>query len=107
MPIDIQKVHMLALHSPRGANAIIGQLCILVGSVPALDYMIEAPRLFTRGIELQPFPFHNDPGGRLRILLELCNKIIFCHSPARGFELARREKSRLQYLPSLAIEVLT
>ena len=43
--IDVEQVEVLALYSPSGANAIVGKLVILVGRVPALDYLVEPIRL--------------------------------------------------------------
>jgi hypothetical protein len=42
---DVEQVEVLTLHSPSGANAIVRKLVILVGRVPALDYLTEPVRL--------------------------------------------------------------
>src|SRR6267142_4855836 len=56
---DIEQVEVLALHPPSGANAIVGKLGILVGGIPALDYLIEPFRLVIWSIKLQPFSLND------------------------------------------------
>ena len=53
--IDIEQVEVLTLHSPRGANAIVRKLGILVGGIPASDCLTKPFRLVIGPIKLQPF----------------------------------------------------
>src|SRR5262245_20258596 len=54
---NIEQVQVVADNPPSGANAIVGKLSILVGGIPALDYLMEPFRLFI--IILQPISFHD------------------------------------------------
>src|SRR5262245_17426649 len=52
---NIEQVQVIADNPPSGANAIVGELGILVGGIPALDYLMKPFRLLIGSIILQPF----------------------------------------------------
>src|SRR5882724_4433078 len=56
---DIEQVKVLAHNPPSGANAIVGKLGILVGGIPALDYLMKPFRLIIGPIKLQPFSLND------------------------------------------------
>jgi hypothetical protein len=56
---DIEQVEVIALYPPSGANAVVGKLGILVGGIPALDYLIKPFRLLIGSIKLQPFSLND------------------------------------------------
>src|SRR5215475_11020485 len=56
---DIEQVQVVADNPPSGANAIVGKLGILVGSIPALDDLMEPFRLLIGSIILHPISFHD------------------------------------------------
>src|SRR5262245_20732713 len=56
---NIEQVQVVADNPPSGANAIVGKLGILVGGIPALDYLMKPIRLLIGSIILQPISFHD------------------------------------------------
>src|SRR5215470_19868011 len=52
---NIDQVHVVADNPPSGAHAIVGKLGILVGGIPALDYLMKPLRFVIGSIKLQPF----------------------------------------------------
>src|SRR3954447_11364175 len=56
---DIEQVKVVAHNPPSGANAVVGKLGILIGGIPALDYLMKPFRLLIGAIKLQPFSFND------------------------------------------------
>src|SRR5215472_9363530 len=79
---DIKEVQRTILDASGCANAKVGEFSILIRSVPTLQDLIEAVRLFIRTIEFEPLAFNNNAGLRLGILLILRHEIVVSHSAA-------------------------
>src|SRR6267142_3365587 len=56
---DIEQVEVVVHNPPSGANAIVGKLGILIGGIPALDYLMKPFRLLIGPIKRQPFSFND------------------------------------------------
>src|SRR5215471_16654212 len=78
----VKEIELPVLDTPCRANAKIGELSVLVCGVPTLQHLVETARLSGRIVEPQPFPFDNNAGLRLRILLILRHEIVVIHSAA-------------------------
>src|SRR6266852_8296297 len=93
---DIDQIHALLFQAPSCADAEIRKLAVFVGCIPTLNYLVEFPRQVIGAVELQPFPFDNDAGGRLRVLLVLRSEVVLSHRAAVGFYRRSREQGWLQ-----------
>src|SRR5215471_21780220 len=81
---DIKEVQRTILDAPGCANAKVSEFSILIRSVPTLQDLIEAVRLFIRTIEFEPLAFNNNAGLWLGILLILRHEIVVSHFRGAG-----------------------
>src|SRR6516225_8339270 len=107
VPIDIKEECMLIFDAPGRADTEIGELAILVRSIPALQYLIKTPRLFIGTVKSEPFPFDNDAGGRLWVLLILRGEIVIGHRATLRFQRRVREQSLVQNLTLFTMDPVT
>ncbi len=93
---DVQKKQVLVFDAPGCAHAEIGKLGIFVCGIPALEDLVESPRLFARTVEFQPFAFDYEARQGLWILLVLRGKIVIRHRTTLAVERGRSQERRLQ-----------